>query len=146
MGLTKGALAQADVFVEITPDQGIDKDAYPDDYAASDDAYEWNTSTQSFVPQKQGYYMILGVFTDGDTPAYKAAAYRIIVVEDEKDVIDGEKDNTWWKNNAVSVVLFGIAGVLLIIIVILLVIKPSDETLEDVDKKVKKNKKTDDKE
>ncbi len=146
LGLTKGALAQADVFVEITPDQGIDKDAYPDDYAASDDAYEWNTSTQSFVPQKQGYYMILGVFTDGDTPAYKAAAYRIIVVEDEKDVIDGEKDNTWWKNNAVSVVLFGIAGVLLIIIVILLVIKPSDETLEDVDKKVKKNKKTDDKE
>lgn len=142
LGLTVDSLTAADIFVEIQPDQGINKDTHPDDFAASDDIYEWNVSTQSFVPQEQGYYMILGVFTDGDTPAYKAAAYRIIVVEDEKDVIDGEKDNTWWKNNAVSVVLFGIAGVLLIIIVILLVIKPSDETLEDVDKKVKKDKKS----
>jgi mannitol-specific phosphotransferase system IIBC component len=54
----------------------------------------------------------------------------------------------WIKNNVVSVVLFGVAAVMLILIIVLLLVKPSDETLEDIDKEVekKKDKKKEDKE
>ena len=59
-------------------------------------------------------------------------------MQSKADVIEGE--NNWLKNNVVSVVLFSIAGVMLILIIILLLIKPSDETLEDVDAAVVKTK------
>ena len=53
-----------------------------------------------------------------------------------------EKKEKGFFCSAASIVLFAIAGVMLILIIILLLIKPTDETLEDVDKKAdKKNKK-----
>ena len=69
-----------------------------------------------------------------------AVAYKLITVESEAATIKGETD--WLKNNVVSVVLFSIAGVMLILIIILLLVKPSDETLEDVDEKVANKAKT----
>ena len=66
----------------------------------------------------------------------RAVAYKLIVVESKVDTIKGETE--WLKNNLVSVILFSIAAVMLVLIIILLLIKPSDETLEDVDKEVSK--------
>ena len=64
----------------------------------------------------------------------RVAAYKVIKAEQKADVIKGETE--WLKNNLVSVILFSIAAVMLVLIVILLLIKPSDETLEDVDEQV----------
>ena len=58
----------------------------------------------------------------------------MVEVASEKDVIKGETE--WLKNNIVSVILFSVAALMLILIIILLLVKPSDETLEDVDAKV----------
>ena len=81
---------------------------------------------------EEGSYLILADYWEAELPAsQRAAAYKIVVVESKADVIKGEND--WLKNNVASVVLFSIAGVMLILIIILLLIKPSDETLEDVD-------------
>ena len=65
--------------------------------------------------------------------------YKVISVESKADVIKGQTD--WLKNNITSVILFSIAGVMLIAIIVLLLVKPSDETLKDVDAKVKEKKK-----
>ena len=62
----------------------------------------------------------------------------VISIEQKNDVLPGESD--WLKNNIASVILFSIAGVMLILIIVLLLIKPSDETLEDVDDKAKEKK------
>ncbi len=107
--------------------------------------YNWNASSKSFTTAEEGNYLILGDFWENEIPLQRAAAYKVVIVESEEDVIKGEsKFGSWIKNNKVSVVLFAVAGVMLIAIVILLLIKPSDETLEDVDakaeKKAKKNK------
>ena len=94
--------------------------------------YEWSASSQSFKTVEEGSYLILADYWEAELPAsQRAAAYKIVVVESKADVIKGEND--WLKNNVASVVLFSIAGVMLILIIILLLIKPSDETLEDVD-------------
>ena len=141
LSVDKASLLAADIFEEIVEDQGIDKELYPEEYESSFDVYEWSPTARSFVPQKQGYYMMFGVYTDSDAPAYRAAAYRVVVVEAEKDVISGEEDYSWWKNNLASVILFSISGVMLILFIILLVIKPTDETLDEVEEKAKKAKK-----
>ena len=94
--------------------------------------YEWKASSQSFKTVEEGSYLILADYWEAELAAsQRAAAYKIVVVESKADVIKGEND--WLKNNVVSVVLFSIAGVMLILVIILLLIKPSDETLEDVD-------------
>lgn len=107
--------------------------------------YEWTASSQSFKTVEEGSYLILGDYWDSDlASSQRATAYKIVVVDSKADVIKGESD--WLKNNVVSVILFSIAGVMAILIVILLLIKPSDETLEDVDAaaaKVKEKKKKD---
>lgn len=139
--IDKASLLAADIFEEIYEDQGIDQEAYPEEYASSHDAYEWQPTSRSFVAQKQGYYMMFGVYTDSDAPAYRAAAYRVVVIEAEKDVITGEEDYSWWKNNLLSVILFAISGVMLILFIVLLVVKPTDETLDDVEAKAKNSKK-----
>ena len=96
-----------------------------------------------------GNYVIIACFTDPDIAAFDAGAYKVISVVAEEDVVYGETE--WLKNNLVSVILFAIAGLMLILIIILLVVKPSDETLEDIDndnkkeKKAKKAKKVDEK-
>ncbi|MBE5753467.1 MAG: hypothetical protein E7343_05350 [Clostridiales bacterium] len=133
-----------DALVEIKEfNDKIKEEDHPDDWANSDNAYQWDATAKTFVPQKMGNYLIIACFTDPDIVAYDAGAYKLITVQSEEDVIYGETE--WLKNNMVSVILFGIAGLMLILIIILLVVKPSDETLEDIDgasKKEKKEKKT----
>ena len=103
--------------------------------------YEWNPSSKSFATVEEGQYLILGDFWEGGIPAQRATAYMVVTVESEEAIIKGESD--WLKNNVASVVLFSIAGVMLILIIILLLVKPSDETLEDVDAKADKKEKKD---
>ena len=102
---------------------------------------EWQKSSEnSFLTAEEGEYLILVDYWDSLLPTVsRAAAYKLIVVESEADVIKGETE--WLKNNIVSVILFSVAAVLLILIIILLLIKPSDETLEDVDAKATTKKK-----
>lgn len=109
--------------------------------------YEWDPSSKSFETVEEGTYMILADYYESELTTKRAAAFKIVVVESEADYLKGETE--WLKNNIVSVVLFSIAGVMLILIIILLLVKPSDETLEDVDakaavkkEKVKKDKKS----
>ena len=74
----------------------------------------------------------------------RVSAYKIIRTEEKADVNQGETQ--WLKDNLVSVILFSVAAVMLILIIILLLIKPSDETLEDVDEKAnEKNEEKDEK-
>lgn len=104
--------------------------------------YEWQKSSNaSFKTMEEGEYLIVADYWEEELPMQRAMAYKLVIVESEADVIKGETQ--WLKNNVVSVVLFSIAGVMLVLIIVLLLIKPSDETLEDVDAKVeeKKNKK-----
>ena len=96
-----------------------------------------NSTTQKI--SVRWFYLVIGVYSDAMIPGLKACGYKVVTVQSEPDVIRGETE--WLKNNIVSVVLFSIAGVLLIVIIILLLIKPSDETLEDVDEKAAKVKK-----
>lgn len=98
--------------------------------------FEWNPSSPSFKTVETGDYLLLADFWEGNVPSYRAAAYRLVTVESEVDKASGDTD--WFKNNVVSIILFAIAGVMLILIIILLLIKPSDETLEDVDVKAAK--------
>ncbi len=97
------------------------------------DVYEWSANSQSFKTAEEGEYLILADYWEGKAPSYRAAAYKVIIVESETAVIEGESD--WVKNNSTSIVLFSIAGVLLIMIIILLMVKPSDETLDEVEAK-----------
>jgi hypothetical protein len=123
----------------------ISEENHEDAWKDSDNAFAWKPSEKTFSPQEIGTYLVLAVFSDPDVPAYSAAAYMLVEVESEKDVIYGTTE--WLKNNIASVILFGIAGLMLILIIILLVVKPSDETLEDIDedkkKKAKKSEKKD---
>ncbi len=96
--------------------------------------YRWDATGKSFKTVEEGRYFIFADFHEDYLPAQRAAAYKLIVVDSKADVIAGESQfSAWVKNNVVSVVLFGIAGLMLIAIVILLLVHPSDETLEDVD-------------
>ena len=101
--------------------------------------YNWTPTSKSFSTVEEGSFLIVADYWEKLTPAVRAAAYKVIVVESEADTIKGETD--WLKNNVVSVVLFSVAGVMLILIIILLLVKPSDETLEDVDAKAAAKKK-----
>ena len=110
----------------------IDKDNDAEAWNASDNKYNWNATSKSFVAAEEGCYVIIGVFTDPAVAAQKAAAYKVVLVEGPEDIIKGETE--WLKNNIASVILFGVAALMLIAIVVLLLVKPSDETLEDLDK------------
>ena len=101
--------------------------------------YKWSASSKSFATVEEGQYLILADFWEGDIPAQRATAYTVVTVESKEAVIKGESN--WLKNNVASVILFSIAGVMLILIIILLLVKPSDETLEDVDAKAEKKEK-----
>ena len=102
--------------------------------------YNWVSANKSFETVEEGTYMILADYYESELPTNRAAAFKIVVVESEADYVKGETE--WLKNNIVSVILFAVAGVMLILIIILLLVKPSDETLDDVDAKaaVKKEK------
>lgn len=110
---------------------------------AADNKYEWKKSgSSSFKTAEEGEYLMLADYCDTLLPTTsRAVAYKLVVVDSKVDTIEG--DNNWFENNLVSIILFGVAGVMLILIIILLLIKPSDEKLEDVDKKAAKKEKED---
>ena len=125
----------AEIFTEINAyDDRITEDM-ESAWAESDNKYNWNPSSRSFKTVDSGLYLIIADYWDADTlePAH-ATAYQLVEVESEADVIKGETE--WLKKNLVSVILFSVAAVMLILIIILLLVKPSDETLEDVDEKI----------
>lgn len=100
-----------------------------------DNKYEWNPTDRTFLPNEESIFLVFGVFTDSVLPGEAVMAYKVVEVEATIDTIHG--DTQWLKNNIASVILFSIAAVMLILIIILLLVKPSDETLEDVDKAAK---------
>ena len=137
--VTAEELLEANVFIEILPyDDKIDKELHPEEYNKNN-VYEWDAEEQSFKPLNEtDVYFIIAVYTDELIPSAKACGYMVISIEQKNDVLPGESD--WLKNNIASVILFGVAGVMLVLIIVLLLIKPSDETLEDVDDKAKEKK------
>ena len=108
---------------------------------AVDNKYEWKKSgSSSFKTAEEGEYLMLADYCDTLLPTTsRAVAYKLVVVDSKVDTIEG--DDNWFENNLVSIILFGVAGVMLVLIIILLLIKPSDEKLEDVDKKAEKQEK-----
>ena len=140
LGVSVDDLLANDVFVEIEPyNDKIDAELHPEEYNKNN-VYEWNAEKQTFKPLNEtDVYFIIAVYTDEMLPSAKACAYMVVSIDQKNDVLPGESD--WLKNNIASVILFSIAGVMLILIVVLLLIKPSDETLEDVDEKAKAKEK-----
>ena len=102
--------------------------------------YNWSVSSKKFKAAEEGIYVIVADYWEEELPMQRAAAYKIVVVDSEVDTIKGIT-LSWIKNNLASVILFGVAGLMLIAIIVLLLIKPSDETLEDIDEKVAKKSK-----
>ncbi len=101
--------------------------------------YQWKPASKKFTAAEQGTYFIFADFWEGEIPQQRATGYKMIVVNSKADVIKGDSVVwQWFKNNKVSVILFGIAGLMLIAIIVLLFVKPSDEQLEDVEKKAAK--------
>ena len=137
--VTKDALVAANAFIEIQPyNDKITEEDHADEFAKNN-VYHWNADKMSFVAVNEtDVYFTFVVYTDTQDASLKACAYQVVTVESEDDVLPGE-DN-WFKNNLVSIILFGVAGLMLILIIIVLLIKPSDETLEDVDAKAKAKK------
>lgn len=104
-------------------------------WEASSNKYNWKPASMSFKAAESGLYIIVADYWDDEMLFVDhAPAYQLIEVASEADVIKGETE--WLKNNLVSVILFSVAAVMLILIIILLLVKPSDETLEDIDEKV----------
>ncbi len=130
-------LLTANVFVEIAPyDSNITEEDHAEEYAKNN-VYKWNEDNQTFVAQNESdVYFIFALYTASELDFSMVCGYKVITVDAEDDVLPGETD--WLKNNVVSVILFGIAGLMLILIVVVLLIKPSDETLEDVEAKAAK--------
>ncbi len=111
--------------------------------------FKWDVASKSFKAAEEGNYFIFVDYYEDYLPTQRAAAYKLILVNSKADVIEGESSfGEWVKNNVLSVVLFGVAGLMLIAIIIILLIQPSEETLDDVDeeaaskKKEKKEKKS----
>ena len=104
---------------------------------ASDNRFGWTADSPNFTAAEEGLYVILADYWDTELAYYdRVVAYKVIEVAAEADVIKGETE--WLKNNLVSVILFSVAGLMLVLIIILLLIKPSDETLEEIDEKAAK--------
>ncbi len=127
-------------FVKIDEyDDRISEEENASAWEASDNKYNWQPSSKSFTAAEQGTYLVLADYWEGDMARVdRVAAYKLIVVSAETDVIKGETQ--WLQNNLVSVILFSVAAVMLILIVILLLVQPSEETLSDVDAKAAKKK------
>ncbi len=128
-------IAVEDIFEEIALyDSTLDEDE-------GANIYNWSATSRRFTAAEEGLYLIMADYWDSDLPNIdRVPAYRLFEVEDKEDTIPGVSE--WLANNMVSIILFSVAGVLAIAIVVLLFVKPSDETLADVDKKAaKKNSK-----
>ena len=124
----------SEIFVAID-EYNADIPADTEDWNNSDNKFEWKPASRSFKTAESGTYLILADYWDTEMEYVDhIPAYRLVEVNSPKDVIKGETE--WLKNNIVSVVLFSVAALMLILIIILLLVKPSDETLEDVDEKI----------
>lgn len=99
-----------------------------------DNVYEWRPSSRSFVPQKAGYYMITVTVKDSD--GLTADAHQVVSVTSKVTTNRGE--TYWIRDNILSIVLMGIAGLCFIAIIVLLVIKPKDAEVVVSEKKTKK--------
>lgn len=98
--------------------------------------FQKNSNSSFKIADDGGVYIMFADYYDDLKPTFsRVSAYKVIRAVEKADVIKGETQ--WLKDNLVSVILFSIAAVMLILIIILLLIKPSDETLEDVDEKAK---------
>ena len=128
-------------------------DEYDSSIAEGDEGWDtnkfkWNSSSKSFEAVERCEYLIFADYYEDGLATQRIAAYKVIEVEAEEDV--NYIKTKWIKDNITSVVLFAIAGVMFVMIIVLLLIKPSDETLEEVEleadeqdkkKKEKKNRK-----
>lgn len=126
-------------FKELQPENKLIEET-DKEWDNTDNKFHFDASAGSFVAAEEGGYLLIANYWNKEITNQRAGAYKIVSVGSESDSVSGESN--WLKNNLVSVILFSIAGVLLVIIIILLLVKPSNETLEDVDKKVKKEKKS----
>lgn len=114
-------------------------------------SYGWDASTRTFVPQDgNAFYLVVCEATSTqfpDMPSVKA--YMGIAASVTPDPIKGE--DTWVKDNMISIILLTIAGAAFIGIILLLVIKPKEkvdideqferEAAEKADAAAKKNRK-----
>ncbi len=132
----------ADAFEEIAVyDSTVELDKDSDEYKSHHNRFNWSATSRRFTAYEEGLYLIVADYWDAELSLIdRVPAYQLIEVEEKEDTIPGV--SKWLENNLVAIILYGVAGVLLIAIVVLLFVKPSDETLEDVDKKAaKKNAK-----
>ncbi len=95
--------------------------------------YAWNSSSLTFVPQDENaFYLIQCVVKSTTGSAQEATAYMAIASAPQVKPLTGE--DTWVRDNMISIVLLSIAGVSLIGIVLLIVIKPKDKgDLDDME-------------
>ena len=136
-GVDKAKIAACFTKIEKYNDKITEEDAEWDAY----NKYEFQkSSTTSFKVVNDGdVYIMFADYYDDLKPTFsRVSAYKIIRAEEKADVTKGETQ--WLKDNLVSVILFSVAAVMLILIIVLLLIKPSDETLEDVDEKANEKK------
>lgn len=123
-----------------------ESDADYDDIAA----YEWSSSSLSFVPQSADvYYVIKLDLTDTGLTNQVTTKYMAIRASAASTALAGEDD--WLANNYISVVLFCVAGLCFIALIIVICIKPKEEDVDSIvvdengkiqsDKKSKKNAK-----
>jgi hypothetical protein len=125
----------ADIFVAIDEYDDRITEENTEAWDASDNKFNWKPTSRSFKTAESGIYLIMADYWDTDMKYVDhVPAYQLVEVESAKDVIKGETE--WLKNNLISVILFSVAALMLILIIILLLVKPSDETLEDIDEAV----------
>lgn len=130
-------------FTNITAQSKLDKNS--EEYEEYN-AYAWNPSSRSFVPQDaNGFYLIVCEVTSSQFPTQAAATeYMGIAASATPRPIKGE--DTWLQDNMTSIILLSIAGAAFLGIILLLFIKPKnkgdiDEQYEaEVATKAKKKK------
>ena len=122
----------ADYFVEIDEyNSAITED--DEEWSTSDNEYNWQPSSLTFVPQKTGFYVVEAEVTDAELYGVKDFGYQAIEIVAEQDIVKGDSD--WLENNIVSVVLFAIAAVALLGIIAVVVIDPKEKDLDEIDQK-----------
>lgn len=89
-------------------------------------AYAWNASNRSFIPQDENaFYLIQCEVSSTRFPTREhVKEYMGIAASATPKAISGE--NTWVKDNMVSIILLSIAGAAFIGIIVLLFIKPKE--------------------
>lgn len=106
-------------------------------------AYAWNPSARSFVPQDaNAFYLIKCDVTSARMPSREAVSeYMGIAISATPNPIKGE--DTWVRDNMTSIILLSIAGAAFIGIILLIFIKPKNKGDIDVqfeEEEAKKNK------